>query len=121
MFEMFGNFLIGDYFCDEVIEWGFEFLISFEWFDFFKDKFYMIYYLDDKDLYNCWIVCGVELSYLVLIEDNFWEIGVGFLGLDIEIFFDCGEDFDLENIGFCFLVEDIENDCYIEIWNIVFL
>lgn len=119
MFEMLGNFSIGDYFRDEAIEWGFELLTSPEWFDFPKDKLYMTYYPDDKDSYNRWIACGVEPSHLVPIEDNFWEIGAGPSGPDTEIFFDRGEDFDPENIGLRLLAEDIENDRYIEIWNIV--
>ena len=119
MFEMLGNFSIGDYFRDEAIEWGFELLTSPDWFDFPKDKLYMTYYPDDKDSYNRWIACGVEPDHLVPIEDNFWEIGAGPSGPDTEIFFDRGEDFDPENIGIRLLEEDIENDRYIEIWNIV--
>ena len=119
MFEMLGNFSVGDYFRDEAIEWGYELLTSPEWFDFPKDKLYMTYYPDDKDSYNRWIACGVEPSHLIPIEDNFWEIGAGPSGPDTEIFFDRGEDFDPDNIGIRLLEEDIENDRYIEIWNIV--
>ncbi|HFI0293107.1 TPA: alanine--tRNA ligase [Streptococcus suis] len=119
MFEMLGNFSIGDYFRDEAIEWGFELLTSPEWFAFPKDKLYMTYYPDDKDSYNRWIALGVEPSHLIPIEDNFWEIGAGPSGPDTEIFFDRGPDFDPENIGIRLLEEDIENDRYIEIWNIV--
>ena len=79
----------------------------------------MTYYPDDKDSYNRWIACGVEPSHLIPIEDNFWEIGAGPSGPDTEIFFDRGEDFDPDNIGIRLLEEDIENDRYIEIWNIV--
>ena len=109
MFEMLGNFSVGDYFRDEAIEWGYELLTSPEWFDFPKDKLYMTYYPDDKDSYNRWIACGVEPSHLIPIEDNFWEIGAGPSGPDTEIY----------NIGIRLLEEDIENDRYIEIWNIV--
>ena len=119
MFEMLGNFSVGDYFRDEAITWGYELLTSPEWFDFPKDKLYMTYYPDDKDSYNRWIACGVEPSHLIPIEDNFWEIGAGPSGPDTEIFFDRGEDFDPDNIGIRLLEEDIENDRYIEIWNIV--
>ena len=119
MFEMLGNFSIGDYFRDEAIEWGFELLTSPEWFAFDKDKLYMTYYPDDKDSYNRWVSLGVEPSHLIPIEDNFWEIGAGPSGPDTEIFFDRGEAFDPENIGIRLLEEDIENDRYIEIWNIV--
>ncbi|HEM6589715.1 TPA: alanine--tRNA ligase [Streptococcus suis] len=119
MFEMLGNFSIGDYFRDEAIEWGFELLTSPEWFAFPKDKLYMTYYPDDMDSYNRWITLGVEPSHLIPLEDNFWEIGAGPSGPDTEIFFDRGTDFDPENIGIRLLEEDIENDRYIEIWNIV--
>lgn len=119
MFEMLGNFSIGDYFRDEAIEWGFELLTSPEWFAFPKDKLYMTYYPDDVDSYNRWISLGVEPSHLIPLEDNFWEIGAGPSGPDTEIFFDRGTDFDPENIGIRLLEEDIENDRYIEIWNIV--
>lgn len=119
MFEMLGNFSVGDYFRDEAITWGFELLTSPEWFDFPKDKLYMTYYPDDKDTYNRWISLGVEPSHLIPIKDNFWEIGAGPSGPDTEIFFDRGEDFDPDHVGIKLLAEDIENDRYIEIWNIV--
>lgn len=119
MFEMLGNFSIGDYFRDEAIEWGFELLTSPKWFGFPKEKLYMTYYPDDKDSYNRWISLGVEPSHLIPLEDNFWEIGAGPSGPDTEIFFDRGEAFDPENIGIRLLEEDLENDRYIEIWNIV--
>ncbi|WP_192942661.1 alanine--tRNA ligase [Streptococcus dysgalactiae] len=119
MFEMLGNFSIGDYFRDEAIEWGFELLTSPEWFDFPKEKLYMTYYPEDKDSYNRWLALGVDPSHLIPLEENFWEIGAGPSGPDTEIFFDRGEAFDPENIGIRLLEEDLENDRYIEIWNIV--
>ena len=99
MFEMLGNFSIGDYFRDEAITWAYGALTSPEWFDFPKDKLYMTYYPDDKDSYNRWIAVGVGSKSLIPIEDNFWEIGAGPSGPDTEIFFDRGEAFDPENIG----------------------
>jgi alanyl-tRNA synthetase len=77
------------------------------------------YYPDDQDTYKRWIEVGLDASHLVPIEDNFWEIGAGPSGPDTEIFFDRGEKYDPENIGLRLLAEDIENDRYIEIWNIV--
>ena len=119
MFEMLGNFSIGDYFRKEAIEWGFELLTSPEWYGFPVEKLYMTYYPADQDSYNSWIEVGVSPDHLIPIEDNFWEIGAGPSGPDTEIFFDRGEAFDPENIGLKLLAEDIENDRYIEIWNIV--
>ncbi|MEY8462351.1 alanine--tRNA ligase [Streptococcus merionis] len=119
MFEMLGNFSIGDYFRDEAIGFAFELLTSPEWFGFELDKLYMTYYPEDKDSYNRWIELGVDPSHLIPVEDNFWEIGAGPSGPDTEIFYDRGEAFDPENIGIRLIAEDIENDRYIEIWNIV--
>ncbi|MDR2465659.1 MAG: alanine--tRNA ligase [Streptococcaceae bacterium] len=119
MFEMLGNFSIGDYFRNEAIEWAYELLTSPEWYDFPKEKLYMTYYPADTDTFNRWVELGVDASHLIPIEDNFWEIGAGPSGPDTEIFFDRGVDFDPENIGLRLLAEDIENDRYVEIWNIV--
>lgn len=119
MFEMLGNFSIGDYFRDEAIAYWLEMLTSPDWFDFPKDKLYMTYYPDDKASYNRWLELGVEASHLIPIEDNFWEIGAGPSGPDTEVFFDRGPEFDPDNIGIRLLEEDIENDRYIEIGNIV--
>ncbi|WP_271328199.1 alanine--tRNA ligase [Lactococcus muris] len=119
MFEMLGNFSIGDYFRDEALAYAWELLTSSEYFDFPAEKLYITYYPDDKDTFNRWIELGVDASHLVPIEDNFWEIGAGPSGPDTEIFYDRGEAYDPENIGLKLLAEDIENDRYIEIYNIV--
>ncbi|QSR12895.1 alanine--tRNA ligase [Lactococcus sp. LG606] len=119
MFEMLGNFSIGDYFREEALAYAWEMLTSSEYFDFPAEKLYITYYPDDKDTFNRWVELGVDASHLVPIEDNFWEIGAGPSGPDTEIFFDRGEAYDPENIGLKLLAEDIENDRYIEIYNIV--
>ncbi|MFV0555838.1 MAG: alanine--tRNA ligase [Lactovum sp.] len=119
MFEMLGNFSIGDYFRNEAISFAWELLTSPDWYDFPKEKLYVTYYPEDKDTYDRWLEIGLSEDHLVPIEDNFWEIGAGPSGPDTEIFFDRGESFDPENIGLKLLAEDIENDRYIEIWNLV--
>ena len=63
---------------------------------------------------------GVQEDHLIPQEENFWEIGEGPCGPDTEMFFDRGEKYDPEHLGIKLLKEDIENDRYIEIWNIVF-
>ncbi len=117
-FEMLGNFSIGDYFKETAIEYGFELLTSKEYFDFDIDKLYMTYYPSDKIAFEKWISLGVKESHLIPLEGNFWEIGEGPCGPDTEIFYDRGESSDKRGIEL--LVNDIENDRYIEIWNIVF-
>ena len=119
-FEMLGNFSIGDYFRQEVLTWAYELLFSPEWFAFDKDLIYITYYTKDLETFNKWVSLGVKEDHLIALDDNFWEIGEGPCGPDTEIFFDRGIKYDPENIGIKMIKEDIENDRYIEIWNIVF-
>lgn len=119
-FEMLGNFSIGDYFREEALTFAYELLFDDKWYGFAKDKIYITYYPQDLDTYNKWVSLGVSPDHLVKIADNFWEIGEGPCGPDTEIFYDRGNKYDPENIGIKLLAEDIENDRYIEIWNIVF-
>ena len=118
-FEMLGNFSIGEYFREDAIKWGWELLTSDSWFAMPKDKLYITYYPADTDTYDVWKSLGVPDDHLIPLEDNFWEIGEGPSGPDTEIFFDRGTKYDPENIGIRMIEEDIENDRYIEIWNIV--
>lgn len=117
-FEMLGNFSIGDYFRDEVLPWAFELLTSKDWFGFDKNRLYITFYPDDFATRDLWIKCGMAPDHMIPLEGNFWEIGEGPCGPDTEIFFDRGEKYDKRGIA-C-LQQDLENDRYIEIWNIVF-
>lgn len=119
-FEMLGNFSIGDYFRREVLPWAVELLTSEKWFAIEKEKLYITYHPNDLETKKCWIDAGISEEHLVPKEDNFWEIGEGPCGPDTEIFFDRGEKFDPSHIGLKLLIDDLENDRYIEIWNIVF-
>ena len=119
-FEMLGNFSIGDYFRDEVLPWAYELLFDEKWFGFDKNLIYITYYPGDMDTYDKWVSLGIDPSHLIRVEGNFWEIGEGPCGPDTEIFFDRGIKYDPENIGSDLIKNDIENDRFIEIWNIVF-
>lgn len=117
-FEMLGNFSIGDYFRDEVIPWAFELLTSTEYFGIDKDILYFTIYPTDDETFEAWVNVGVDPSHIIRTNYNFWEIGEGPCGPCTEIFYDRGErygDFGIEVIE-----NDIENDRFIEIWNIVF-
>ncbi len=119
-FEMMGNFSIGDYFRHEVIPWAFELLTSEKYFGLPKERLYVTYYPDDKDTFETWVKAGMAEDHLVPCKGNFWEIGEGPCGPDTEINFDRGEKYDPKNLGLKLLEEDLENDRYIELWNIVF-
>ncbi len=117
-FEMMGNFSIGDYFKPEAIQWGFELLTDEKWFGIPIDKLYFTYYTEDLDAKEFWIKQGVDSSHLVPLDGNFWEIGTGPCGPDTEIFFDRGEAYDRRGVEL--IKQDIDNERYVEIWNIVF-
>jgi len=119
-FEMLGNFSIGDYFRKEAVTWAWELLTSKEWFAFDKDLLYITVYPDDQETYDLWVSLGVDPKHIVKLEYNYWEIGEGPAGPNTEIFFDRGVKYDPENIGIRLIEDDIENDRYIEIWNVVF-
>ncbi|SJZ51333.1 alanine--tRNA ligase [Mycoplasmopsis verecunda] len=117
-FEMLGNFSIGDYFKKEAIAFASEFLLDVLKLD--KEKLYFTYYYEDLDTKNEWMSNGFSEDHMIpgSKETNFWEVGSGPCGPNTEIFYDRGEKYD--NRGLELLKEDIENDRYIEIWNIVF-
>ena len=119
-FEMLGNFSIGDYFKKEALEFALELLTKVYEFD--LDKIYITYYEEDQETYDLWVSLGINKEHLIKgdREMNFWDLGMGPCGPDTEIFFDRGPKYDPENIGLKLLKEDLENDRYIEIWNIVF-
>lgn len=119
-FEMLGNFSIGDYFRTEAVTWGYELLTSEKWFNFDKDLLYFTVHPTDDVTRKLWMSLGVKEDHIIDCEGNFWEIGEGPCGPNTEIFFDRGTKYDPDNIGIDLLKKDIENDRYIEIWNIVF-
>lgn len=120
LFEMLGNFSVGDYFKEEAIHWAWELLTSKEWFDMDPEKLYVTVYPKDEEAKKIWLETGVDPSHIVEAEDNFWDIGEGPSGPDSEIFYDRGEEFnkladdDPENYP------GGENERWLEIWNIVF-
>ena len=120
LFEMLGNFSVGDYFRNEVIPWAWELLTSPEWFGMDPEKLYITVYPKDKESKEVWMKAGVAEDHIYQVEDNFWDIGEGPCGPDSEIFYDRGQEFnnvaedDPENYP------GGENERYLEIWNIVF-
>ncbi|MFV0275477.1 MAG: alanine--tRNA ligase [Bacilli bacterium] len=118
LFEMLGNFSIGDYFKSDAILLAFEFLTSHKYIDIYLNLLYFTYYPEDIKTKEKWISLGVLEDHLIPLEYNFWEIGVGPCGPCTEIFYDRGVSYD--NRGIELIKEDIENERFIEIWNIVF-
>lgn len=121
MFEMLGNFSIGDYFKKEAIHWAWELLTDPKWFAFDPEKLYVTVYPKDTEAKRIWQEeVGLSEDHIIPVEDNFWDIGAGPSGPDTEIFYDRGQEFnnvaddDPENYP------GGENERYLEIWNLVF-
>lgn len=117
-FEMLGNFSLGDYFKVEAIEFAHQFLT--EVLKLPQEKIYITYFEEDQETFEKWKSLGYTKDRLIpgTRKTNFWDMGVGPCGPNTEMYFDRGEIFDTR--GKELLECDIENDRFIEIWNIVF-
>ncbi|TPR39402.1 alanine--tRNA ligase [Apilactobacillus micheneri] len=120
LFEMLGNFSVGDYFKKEAITWAFELLTSPDWFGWDKDKLYMTVYPKDTDAKKYWEAAGVAPDHLIDMDDNFWDIGQGPSGPDTEVFYDRGPEHDDLKPDDPENYPGGENERYLEVWNIVF-
>ncbi|MEA3470604.1 MAG: alanine--tRNA ligase, partial [Thermodesulfobacteriota bacterium] len=118
-FEMLGNFSFGDYFKDEAVAWGWEFLTEVMGLP--KEKLWITIYTDDDEAFDIWHgKMGIPAGRIVRLgeKDNFWVMGdTGPCGPCSEILYDQGED-----VG-CGRPEcNVECECgrFIELWNLVF-
>lgn len=121
LFEMMGNFSIGDYFKEDGIKFQWEFLTKVIGLE--VEKLYVTIYKDDAEAYRIWTqVIGLSDDRIIKNgkDKNFWEIGAGPCGPNTEIFYDRGVKYDPENIGLKLLIEDLDNDRYLEVVNVVF-
>ena len=116
-FEMLGNFSFGDYFKEEAVEWGWEFVTEVLELD--PEKLWITIYKDDDEAHDIWHdKIGLPEEKIVRMgkKENFWQIGTGPCGPCSEIHYDRGSEYgDSE--------EDVlggEGDRFLEIWNLVF-
>ncbi len=127
-FEMMGNFSFGDYFKQDAIKFGWEFLTSPQWLGLPKEKLYVTVYETDDEAYEIWNKeIGVPTDHIIRIgdnkgapyaSDNFWAMGdTGPCGPCTEIFYDHGE----HHWGGLPGSAEEDGDRYIEVWNIVFM
>lgn len=117
-FEMLGSFSFGDYFKEESITWGWEFIT--EVMKMPEDKLWATVYLDDDEAFDIWKnKIGMPEEKIVRLgkDDNFWEIGTGPCGPCSEIYFDRGEEY---GCGSPDCKPGCDCDRYIEFWNHVF-
>ena len=117
-FEMLGSFSFGDYFKEESLTWGWEFIT--EVLKMPTDKLWATVYEDDDEAYNIWKnKIGMPEERIVRLgkDDNFWEIGTGPCGPCSEIYYDRGEQYGCDNPD---CKPGCDCDRYVEFWNHVF-
>ncbi|MEG0181161.1 MAG: alanine--tRNA ligase [Peptostreptococcaceae bacterium] len=118
LFEMLGNFSFGDYFKEETLNWGWEFVTQH--LNIPQDKIWVSVYLEDDEAFEIWEKeIGIPKERIVRLgkEDNFWEIGTGACGPCSEIHFDRGEEYGCDNPD---CKPGCDCDRYLEFWNHVF-
>ena len=115
-FEMLGNFSFGDYFKEEAILFGWEFLTKTVGLN--KDRMWVTVFRDDDDADQLWKKAGVPASRIVRCgeKDNFWQMGdTGPCGPCSELHFDQGPSVPGDD------QPNGEGDRVLEIWNLVFM
>ncbi len=115
-FEMLGNFSFGDYFKDDAIRFGWEFLTKTVGLP--KDRMWVTIFREDDEADRLWKKIGVPASRIVRCDekDNFWQMAdTGPCGPCSEIHFDQGPSVPGDD------VPNGEGDRVIEIWNLVFM
>ena len=115
-FEMLGNFSFGDYFKEDAIQFGWEFLTQTVGLD--KDRMWVTVFREDDEADRLWKKMGVSPSRIVRCgeKDNFWQMGdTGPCGPCSELHFDQGPSVPGDDCP------NGEGDRVIEIWNLVFM
>lgn len=117
-FEMLGSFSFGDYFKEQSLTWGWEFITQVLKMP--TDKLWATVYEEDDDAYRIWKdIIGMPEERIVRLgkDDNFWEIGTGPCGPCSEIYYDRGEQYGCDNPD---CKPGCDCDRYVEFWNHVF-
>ncbi len=119
-FEMLGNFSFGDYFKEEAIRFGWDYLTNRVGLP--KERLWATVFREDDDAANIWeAVTGLPASHIVRLgeKDNFWQMGdTGPCGPCSEILIDQGEAL---GCGKPACAVGCDCDRYLEIWNLVFM
>ena len=121
-FQMNGNFSFGDYFKADAIMFAWELLTTSQadgGYGLDPERLWATVYLDDDEAADLWLAhSGIPAERIVRrgMADNFWSMGVpGPCGPCSEIFFDRGPEYGREG------GPAVDEDRYMEIWNLVFM
>ena len=121
-FQMAGNFSFGDYFKREAIALAWDLLtnsVSEGGYGLNPEKLWATVYLDDDEAAQLWREIAnlpTERIQRRGMADNYWSMGIpGPCGPSSEIYYDRGPEFGVEGGPV------VNEDRYIEIWNLVFM
>jgi alanyl-tRNA synthetase len=120
LFEMLGNFSIGDYFKRGAIELAWEFVT--EYLELPEDRIWASIYHDDEEAFALWQEIALPATRIVRLgkEDNFWGPAgeAGPCGPCSEIFYDRGLE---SGCGLESCAPGCDCERFLEIWNLVFM
>jgi alanyl-tRNA synthetase len=124
LFEMLGNFSVGDYFKPEAIAWSWEFLT--EILEIPADCLWATVYTTDDDAYKLWLGQGVPESRLLRYsaeQGNWWGPPgeTGPMGPCSELHYDWGVNATCDHCQSGTCHPDIGCGRFLEIWNLVFM
>jgi alanyl-tRNA synthetase len=121
-FQMNGNFSFGDYFKDDAIRLAWELstnAIEDGGFGLDGDRIWATVYLDDDEAIDIWHkAIGLPMERIVRrgMDDNFWSMGIpGPCGPCSELYYDRGAEYGREG------GPAVDEDRYMEFWNLVFM
>lgn len=120
--QMLGNFSFGDYFKEKAVPYAWELLTLPQHdggFGFPEDSLWVTIYHNDEEAFRIWRdTVGVSEERIQRrgVEDNYWDMGVpGPCGPCSEIFYDRGPAYGAEGGPV------VDEERYLEIWNLVFM
>ncbi len=121
-FQMNGNFSFGDYFKEDAIRFAWSLStnpVADGGFGLDPERIWATVYLDDDEAIGIWHdVIGLPMERIVRrgMDDNFWSMGIpGPCGPCSELYYDRGPDYGMEG------GPEVDEDRYMEFWNLVFM
>ena len=126
LFEMLGNFSVGDYFKAEAVDWAWEFLVEVLGLN--PDKLWATVFTDDDEAFELWRAKGLPEARILRYsaeQGNYWGPpgDSGPCGPCSELHYDFGEpsepraadyDYDSDHPA-------LDSGRFLEIWNLVFM
>ncbi|MDA0302698.1 MAG: alanine--tRNA ligase-related protein, partial [Chloroflexi bacterium] len=124
LFEMLGNFSVGDYFKPEVIPWAWEFLTGVLQIP--RDRLWATVFTDDDESAAIWASLGVPAARILRYtadQGNWWGPpgNTGPMGPCSEMHYDWGKTPGCADCDGDICHPDVGCGRFLEIWNLVFM